>query len=73
MPLYECSKCGAIDNTALTNFWVDRLHLKKPPLCSECDPDIGKWHGKFQKLTLSQFQSKYKDNKVEYPIQKEQA
>lgn len=48
MPLFECSKCGAADNTAVGNFWSFHMD-KQPPLCSECDPEIGKWHGLFEK------------------------
>lgn len=49
MPLFECSTCGALENTALSNYWSDVMHDKKPALCSECDPEIGKWHGSFPK------------------------
>lgn len=47
MPLFKCSKCGAIENTALGNYWIESRN-KKPVLCSECGPE-GKWHGKFEK------------------------
>ncbi len=47
MPLFRCSKCNAIENTALSLFWSRGC---EPMLCSECDPKIGKWHGKFPKL-----------------------
>ena len=47
MPLFKCSKCGCVENTACYNYWM-RVH-KKEPLCSECDPEIGKWHGHFPK------------------------
>ena len=43
MPLFECSKCGSIENTVLGCYWNNR----KKPLCSECCH--GKWHGKFKK------------------------
>lgn len=45
MPIFQCSKCGCIENTALCHYWINR----KDPICSECDPEIGKWHGRFQK------------------------
>lgn len=49
MSLFECSNCHCIENTACCNYW-SLVHLeKKPPLCSECDPAIGKWHGRFTK------------------------
>lgn len=48
MPLFECSKCGTADNTAMGNFWS--FHMEsKPALCCECDPEIGKWHDAFPK------------------------
>ena len=43
MPLYLCSRCGALENTALGDFW-SRMDT---PLCSECSR--GKWHGAFAK------------------------
>lgn len=50
MPLFKCSQCGHIDNTAMTNYWR-RVHDDKlPGLCSLCDPEIGKWHGKFARF-----------------------
>ena len=48
MPIFECSKCGCVENTTVSNYWEDRLK-GKDPLCSECDPKIGKWHNKFPK------------------------
>lgn len=51
MPLFRCSKCGCVENTALSNFWqaVDKANA----LCSECDPAIGLWHGQFQKRSAA--------------------
>jgi hypothetical protein len=49
MPLYECSACPCVENTALANYWWGHVHNEKPALCSECDPGIGKWHGEFPK------------------------
>lgn len=49
MPLLICSKCGCVDNTAVTRYWTDCMMDGNPPLCSECDPQIGKWHGLFAK------------------------
>ena len=45
MSLFKCSKCGCIENTATSRFWVRKKD--EPPLCSQCDPKIGKWHGLF--------------------------
>jgi hypothetical protein len=58
MPLYECSACHAVDRTSLANFW-NRLREKNPALCSECDPEIGKWHGQFEKLTAEDFLKRF--------------
>ena len=43
MPIFECPKCHCVENTALCSYW------SKNKLCSECDPDIGKWHNCFPK------------------------
>lgn len=48
MPLFRCTKCGCVENSAYGYFWMAKLE-QKPPLCSECDPEIGEWHGKFEK------------------------
>ncbi len=46
MPLFACSKCNAVENTALGEYW-SRI---KDPLCSECSSLCGgKWHGRFPK------------------------
>ena len=51
MPLYVCSKCKAVENTALGHFWASNMRKRYkdggPPLCSECHS--GKWHDKFPK------------------------
>jgi hypothetical protein len=46
MPLFHCSQCGCIENTALGAYWYNKAK-GKPVLCSECD--TGKWHGRFPK------------------------
>ena len=48
MPLFQCVKCGCIENTAVCNYWINK-HKEKPLDCSECDKSIGKWHGMFEK------------------------
>lgn len=50
MPTYRCDRCGCVDNTALTNFWPDQADHRRERLCSECDPRIGAWHGKFERV-----------------------
>ena len=44
VPLFTCSQCGCVENTALCRYWTQP---KGPKLCSACYPPIGKWHGKF--------------------------
>ena len=46
MPLFKCSKCHCIENTACGCYWMQHAD-GEPVLCSECGD--GKWHGKFQK------------------------
>lgn len=46
MPLFRCQKCGCVENTALSNYWTRK---GDPAICSECDPQIGEWHGRFAK------------------------
>jgi hypothetical protein len=48
MPLFKCEKCGDVENTALCGYWWKKCN-DEPLLCSECDPEIGKWHGEFTK------------------------
>lgn len=48
MSLFQCAVCGCVENTAVCNYHQRKLE-KKPLLCSECDPDIGEWHGHFPK------------------------
>jgi hypothetical protein len=49
MPIFMCSGCGCIENTATSDYWSRNDKPDKRALCSECDPDIGKWHGLFTK------------------------
>lgn len=51
LSLYQCSKCGCIENTALSRYWIDDAEDGRK-LCSECDPKIGKWHNMFKKVYL---------------------
>lgn len=68
MPLFICSKCGCIENTALITYWY-RKNLRyangleeyqDKPLCSECGMPSGKlmipgrWHGRFPKEQASE-------------------
>jgi len=46
MPLFTCSGCGAVENTALGDYWNARRE-GRPVRCSECA--TGAWHGRFPK------------------------
>lgn len=50
MSLFVCEECGCIENTALCGFWLRKTKDGSGrALCSECDPQTGKWHGRFPK------------------------
>jgi len=46
MSLFQCSKCGCAEDTVLCHYWSARLR-DTAPICSVCDPNVGKWHGEF--------------------------
>jgi len=46
MPLFLCSECGSVENTALGEYWMNK-HYGEPVRCSECA--TGQWHGEFPK------------------------
>jgi hypothetical protein len=48
MPLFSCTKCNCVEDTALCHYWSARLR-QTSAVCSACDPTIGKWHGEFPK------------------------
>jgi hypothetical protein len=47
MSLFVCDKCGCVENTALSGFWWRPKGA--PALCSACDPQFGRWHGRFKR------------------------
>jgi len=58
MPIFRCEECGCMDNTACCNYWGRQYSEKREPgdmrkLCSECDPEIGKWHNEFSKKSAA--------------------
>lgn len=74
MALYQCDKCGAVDNTALGWFWSrNRPNLTRPEdlgkkLCSVCAPTTfpdgtptgkGKWHNRFKREFLPKGQYEF--------------
>lgn len=55
MSLYQCEECGCRENTALAGYWSrndTNSGCQGRALCSACDPDIGRWHGQFERLFL---------------------
>lgn len=52
MSIFKCSKCGVMENTAVSNYWS--REKGSSPLCSQCDPEIGKWHGVFLRKPVPQ-------------------
>jgi hypothetical protein len=48
MSLFQCSKCHCAEDTALCHYWSARLR-GTAPICSACDPKIGKWHADFDR------------------------
>jgi hypothetical protein len=45
MSLFKCQKCGCGEDT-LCHYWSARLR-ETAPMCSACDPKVGRWHGEF--------------------------
>ena len=54
MSLFVCQKCAVVENTALSHFW---LRGTGKALCSQCDPDIGKWHACFPRQSYDGIRS----------------
>ncbi len=66
MSLYQCEKCGCVENTAKSNFHsrnfdIYPLEFKGKLLCSACGPTkfcdgsptrFGKWHNRFERIFL---------------------
>jgi len=54
MPIFKCSKCGCVENTATSRYWLRNFRDPNDlPLCSECDPVTGRWHGIFPKMSAT--------------------
>jgi hypothetical protein len=49
MATFRCGKCGCNEDTALCNYWSARVR-DRLPVCSACDPKIGRWHGQFPRV-----------------------
>jgi len=54
MSTFICEGCGAVENTATSNYWVRQMY-NESLLCSKCDPKIGKWHNMFEKKHWSEY------------------
>ncbi|MCC6775610.1 MAG: hypothetical protein IT537_03080 [Hyphomicrobiales bacterium] len=53
MPLYMCTRCGSVENTALGEYWRQEIeaHENGKPLEPKCSACIegGAWHGQFER------------------------
>lgn len=58
MSLFVCTRCGAIENTALSSYWWNKEHI-----CSECE--WGNWHNRFPKEYFDKEKWKINDGFVE--------
>jgi hypothetical protein len=47
MHVFVCDSCNRLENTALSYYWCRKDG--EPALCSQCDPTIKRWHGKFER------------------------
>jgi len=56
MSLFKCDKCGCVENTACSHFWLNK-YKGGDALCSECS--TGKWHNRFPKQSAKGY---YIDN-----------
>lgn len=45
MPIFRCSRCGCVENTATSSYWSQ----VGDHICSECE--TGKWHNLFHKVS----------------------
>jgi hypothetical protein len=50
MPVFLCSQCKMMENTAVSNYWTRKEG--SPALCTACDPEVKKWHGIFDPKPL---------------------
>ena len=52
MPTFLCQRCGAVENTATSHYWSNKMD-NKPVLCSKCE--TGVWHGRFERKHWSAY------------------
>jgi hypothetical protein len=65
MPLFECSRCAMVDNTAMENNFWESQRDNSSPLCTTCYGP-GHWHGKFPRLTVRESNAMPGAKPVEY-------
>jgi len=51
MPLFTCSQCENIDNTATSDYFIQVYVKKQKPLCFRCL--YNKWHNHFQERKVT--------------------
>lgn len=52
MSTFLCARCGAIENTATSDYWIDTMEGKEP-ICSQCK--TGTWHNRFKRVHWSEY------------------
>ncbi len=52
MSTFICTRCGAVENTATSEYWTLKRE-GKPVICSKCS--TGKWHNKFARRHWSYY------------------
>lgn len=52
MSTFLCTRCGAIENTATSNYYYHKLE-GQPVICSKCE--TGKWHDRFPRKHWSTY------------------
>jgi len=75
MSLFKCEGCGCVENTATSGYHLRREKTDGRALCSECDPNIGKWHGIFPKKDADQegYRPIPNSNYIERPPEEDKA
>jgi hypothetical protein len=56
MPIFPCEKCGCVENTACSGYWLrkrENSEYVEPALCTLCDPKFKKWHGIFERRSAA--------------------
>lgn len=52
MSTFLCARCGAIENTATSDYWIDVMEGNKL-ICSKCK--TGVWHNRFERKHWSEY------------------